>query len=193
MSTELFASSAYPDESRGMFVTGHRPARRLHRRRSRHPAAHPAAARDSLQDGDPSQISRNIAEAISDARPDSGACRLDPLGDGEQTRAPSGIPISGTQPGSPRRCRARISSILNVISNARRDRRRRGRRGARLRRRRGAGHLPGRARSELPELTRRVTDALHKSLAFTDGINDERIGRGLEPIRYGIGLNPSVR
>ena len=30
---------------------------------------------------------------------------------------------------------------------------------------------------------------MHKSLAFTDGINDERIGRGLEPIRYGIGLN----
>jgi hypothetical protein len=43
--------------------------------------------------------------------------------------------------------------------------------------------------AELPELTHRVTDALHKSLAFTDSINDERIGRGLEPIRYGIGLN----
>jgi adenylate cyclase len=42
---------------------------------------------------------------------------------------------------------------------------------------------------ELPALTRRVTAALHESLAATDRINAERVALNQEPIRYGVGLN----
>jgi adenylate cyclase len=43
--------------------------------------------------------------------------------------------------------------------------------------------------SELPAVTRRVTSALHESLAATDRINAERVAANQEPIRYGVGLN----
>jgi adenylate cyclase len=39
------------------------------------------------------------------------------------------------------------------------------------------------------EVIRKVTRALHDSLAYTDSLNAERVAAGLLPIRYGVGLN----
>jgi adenylate cyclase len=43
--------------------------------------------------------------------------------------------------------------------------------------------------SDLPALTQRTLAALRESLQVADFINEERRAAGLEPIRYGIGLN----
>jgi len=194
MSTELFASSTYPDESRrGMFVTwaSDRPGgfidddldtlQRIQRRLA-------IACKTVIQ----SQIARNIAEAYlgrqTGQRVLAGSIRL---GDGEQTRAlvwysdlRNSTRLAETMPSedfldllnvyfecSARPAIAAGGEVLAFVGDA------------------VLAIFPVEQDAELPELTRRVTDALHKSLAFTDGINDERIGRGLEPIRYGIGLN----
>jgi adenylate cyclase len=43
--------------------------------------------------------------------------------------------------------------------------------------------------AELPGVTRHALQALRASLTVTDNINGQRMEAGLEPIRYGIGLN----
>jgi adenylate cyclase len=139
-----------------------------------------------------SQISRNIAEAYlgrqTGQRVLAGSIRL---GDGEQTRAlvwysdlRSSTRLAETMPSedflellnvyfecSARPAIAAGGEVLAFVGDA------------------VLAIFPVADDKELPELTRRVTDALNKSLVLTDRINDERITNGTEPIRYGIGLN----
>ena len=194
MGTELFGSSAYSDRARrGMFVTwaSDRPGgfidddlaslQRIQRRLA-------IACKTVIQ----SQISRNIAEAYlgrqTGQRVLAGSIRL---GDGEQTRAlvwysdlRNSTRLAETMPSedflellnvyfecSARPAIAAGGEVLAFVGDA------------------VLAIFPVADDAELPELTRRVTDALNKSLVLTDQINDQRIANGGEPIRYGIGLN----
>jgi adenylate cyclase len=139
-----------------------------------------------------SQISRNIAEAylgrLTGQRVLAGSIHL---GDGEQTRAlvwysdlRNSTRLAETMPSenflellnvyfecSARPAIAAGGEVLAFVGDA------------------VLAIFPVADDSELLGLTRRVTEALNKSLVLTDQINSERITAGLEPIRYGIGLN----
>jgi adenylate cyclase len=194
MSTELFTSSNNEGTSRrGMFVTwaSDRPGgfidddlsalQRIQRRLA-------IACKTVIQ----SQISRNIAEAYlgrqTGQRVLAGSIRL---GDGEQTRAlvwysdlRSSTRLAETMPSeeflellnvyfecSARPAIAAGGEVLAFVGDA------------------VLAIFPIDDDAELPELTRRVIDAVQKSLALGDGVNAERIAGGREPIRYGIALN----
>jgi adenylate cyclase len=194
MATELFASTVYSERARrGMFVTwaSDRPGgfidddlatlQRIQRRLA-------IACKTVIQ----AQISRNIAEAYlgrqTGQRVLAGSIRL---GDGEQTRAlvwysdlRNSTRLAETMPSedflellnvyfecSARPAIAAGGEVLAFVGDA------------------VLAIFPVADDAELPDLTRRVTDALNKSLVLTDQINAERISAGIEPIRYGIGLN----
>jgi adenylate cyclase len=194
MGTELFSRSVYADEARrGMFVTwaSNRPGgfidddldslQRIQRRLA-------IACKTVIQ----SQISRNIAEAYlgrqTGERVLAGSIRL---GDGEQTRAlvwysdlRNSTRLAETMPSedflnllnvyfecSARPAIAAGGEVLAFVGDA------------------VLAIFPVDDDAELPSLTKRVTEALHKSLVLTDEINAKRVSSGIEPIRYGIGLN----
>jgi adenylate cyclase len=194
LGTELFSPSMYSDDNRrGMFVAwaSDRPGgftdddlsalQRIQRSLA-------IACKTVIQ----ARISRNIAEAYlgreTGRRVLSGSIRL---GDGEQTRAlvwfsdlRSSTRLAESMP-SPNflellnvyfECAARPAiaaggEVLAFVGDA------------------VLAIFPVNDDSEMPELTRRVTGALRESLSMSDTVNAERAERGLEPIRYGIGLN----
>lgn len=195
MSSELFASSVYTNERarRGMFVTwaSDRPGgfidddlaalQRIQRRLA-------IACKTVIQ----SRISNNIAEAYlgrqTGKRVLAGSIRL---GDGEKTRAlvwysdlRSSTRLAETMPSADFldllnvyfECAARPAiaaggEVLAFVGDA------------------VLAIFPVENDSELPPLTRKVTEALKKSLELADEVNAKRAADGLEPIRYGIGLN----
>jgi adenylate cyclase len=195
MASELFARSIYSEKAsrRGMFVTwaSDRPGgfsdddlaalQRIQRRLA-------IACKTVIQ----SRISNNIAEAYlgreTGKRVLAGSIRL---GDGEQTRAlvwysdlRSSTRLAETMPSrdfldllnvyfecSARPAIAAGGEVLAFIGDA------------------VLAIFPIDNDAELPGLTRKVTEALNKSLVLTDEINAERVSNGHEPIRYGIGLN----
>lgn len=195
MSSVLFATSVYSNNTsrRGMFVTwaSDRPGgfidddlaalQRIQRRLA-------IACKTVIQ----SRISNNIAEAYlgreTGKRVLAGSIRL---GDGEQTRAlvwysdlRSSTRLAETMPSSDFlellnvyfECSARPAiaaggEVLAFVGDA------------------VLAIFPIGDDSELPALTRKVTEALKKSLVLADEINAERATKGLEAIRYGIGLN----
>ena len=194
MGTELFSSSLYADDNRrGMFVTwaADRPGgfseddisalQRIQRSLA-------IACKTVIQ----ARISRNIAEAYlgreTGRRVLAGSIRL---GDGEQTRAlvwfsdlRSSTRLAETMPSSEFldllnvyfECAARPAiaaggEVLAFVGDA------------------VLAIFPVTDDAEMPALTRRVTGALWESLAMSDAVNVERLKKGLEPIRYGIGLN----
>ena len=138
------------------------------------------------------RISRNIAEAYlgreTGRRVLAGSIRL---GDGEQTRAlvwfsdlRSSTRLAETMPSNEFlellnvyfECAARPAiaaggEVLAFVGDA------------------VLAIFPVTDDAEMPALTRRVTGALWESLAMSDAVNVERLKKGLEPIRYGIGLN----
>jgi len=195
MSSVLFATSVYSNNTsrRGMFVTwaSDRPGgfidddlaalQRIQRRLA-------IACKTVIQ----SRISNNIAEAYlgreTGKRVLAGSIRL---GDGEQTRAlvwysdlRSSTRLAETMPSSEFlellnvyfECSARPAiaaggEVLAFVGDA------------------VLAIFPIGDDAELPALTRKVTEALKKSLVLADEINAERATKGLEAIRYGIGLN----
>jgi len=195
MASELFSSSIYPNSNarRGMFVTwaSDRPGgfidddlaalQRIQRRLA-------IACKTVIQ----SRISNNIAEAYlgrqTGKRVLAGSIRL---GDGEQTRAlvwysdlRSSTRLAETMPSDGFlqllnvyfECAARPAiaaggEVLAFVGDA------------------VLAIFPIENDEELPGLTRKVTDALSQSLVLADNVNAERAEKGLEPIRYGIGLN----
>jgi adenylate cyclase len=195
MASELFARSIYSETAarRGMFVTwaSDRPGgfsdddlaalQRIQRRLA-------IACKTVIQ----SRISNNIAEAYlgrqTGKRVLAGSIRL---GDGEQTRAlvwysdlRSSTRLAETMSGrdfldllnvyfecSARPAIAAGGEVLAFVGDA------------------VLAIFPIDNDAELPGLTRKVTEALNKSLVLTDEINNERVSNGREPIRYGIGLN----
>ena len=195
MASELVARSIYSETAarRGMFVTwaSDRPGgfsdddlaalQRIQRRLA-------IACKTVIQ----SRISNNIAEAYlgrqTGKRVLAGSIRL---GDGEQTRAlvwysdlRSSTRLAETMSGrdfldllnvyfecSARPAIAAGGEVLAFVGDA------------------VLAIFPIENDSELPALTRKVTEALNKSLVLTDEINHERVANGREPIRYGIGLN----
>lgn len=195
MASELFSSSIYSSNNarRGMFVTwaSDRPGgfidedlaalQRIQRRLA-------IATKTVIQ----SRISNNIAEAYlgrqTGKRVLAGSIRL---GDGEQTRAlvwysdlRNSTRLAETMPSrdfldllnvyfecSARPAIAAGGEVLAFIGDA------------------VLAIFPVESDAELPGLMRTVTDALNKSLVLTDEINAERAAGGIEPIRYGIGLN----
>ena len=195
MASELFARSIYSETAarRGMFVTwaSDRPGgfsdddlaalQRIQRRLA-------IACKTVIQ----SRISNNIAEAYlgrqTGKRVLAGSIRL---GDGEQTRAlvwysdlRSSTRLAETMSGrdfldllnvyfecSARPAIAAGGEVLAFVGDA------------------VLAIFPIDNDAELPGLTRKVTEALNKSLVLTDEINNERVANGREPIRYGIGLN----
>jgi adenylate cyclase len=195
MASELFARSIYSETAarRGMFVTwaSDRPGgfsdddlaalQRIQRRLA-------IACKTVIQ----SRISNNIAEAYlgrqTGKRVLAGSIRL---GDGEQTRAlvwysdlRSSTRLAETMPSrdfldllnvyfecSARPAIAAGGEVLAFVGDA------------------VLAIFPIENDSELPGLTRKVTEALNKSLVLTDEINHERVSNGRDPIRYGIGLN----
>lgn len=195
MASELFSNTIYPHSNarRGMFVTwaSDRPGgfidddlaalQRIQRRLA-------IACKTVIQ----SRISNNIAEAYlgrqTGKRVLAGSIRL---GDGEQTRAlvwysdlRSSTRLAETMPTdaflqllnvyfecSARPAIAAGGEVLAFVGDA------------------VLAIFPIENDQELPGLTRRVTDALNQSLVLADNVNAERAEKGLEPIRYGIGLN----
>lgn len=194
LATELFPTSVYSNESRrGMFVTwaSTRPGgfvdedltalQRIQKRLA-------IACKTVIQ----SQISRNIAEAYlgrqTGKRVLAGSIRL---GDGEQTRAlvwfsdlRSSTRLAETMPSgdflellnvyfecSARPAIAAGGEVLAFVGDA------------------VLAIFPVDDDRQLPELNRRVTEAVTRSLVVSDKVNSERIAAGQEPIRYGIGLN----
>jgi adenylate cyclase len=195
MASELFARSIFSNNAprRGMFVTwaSDRPGgfsdddlaalQRIQRRLA-------IACKTVIQ----SRISNNIAEAYlgrqTGKRVLAGSIRL---GDGEQTRAlvwysdlRNSTRLAETMPSpdflnllnvyfecSARPAIAAGGEVLAFVGDA------------------VLAIFPIDSDAELPALTRKVTDALNKSLVLTDEINRERVANGAEPIRYGIGLN----
>jgi adenylate cyclase len=192
--TDLFARSMYADEDRrGMFVTWatDRPEgftdtdlaalQRIQRRLA-------VACKTVIQ----TQISRNISEAYlgrqTGERVLNGLIRL---GDGEETRAlvwysdlRSSTRLAETLPGDQFlrllnvyfECAARPviaagGEVLAFIGDA------------------VLAIFPVTDENSLPALTRRAVAALGESLVLADRVNAERAQLGLEPIRYGIGLN----
>ena len=194
MSTELFSRTAFSNrERRGIFVTwaSDRPGgfidddlsalQRIQRRLA-------IACKTVIQ----SRISRNIAEAYlgreTGQRVLNGSIRL---GDGEHTRAlvwysdlRSSTRLAETMPSeaflellnvyfecSARPAIAAGGEVLAFVGDA------------------VLAIFPIENEAELPAITRRATAALNESLVITDRINAERVARGEEPIRYGVGLN----
>ena len=195
MASELFSSTIYPNSNarRGMFVTwaSDRPGgfidddlaalQRIQRRLA-------IACKTVIQ----SRISNNIAEAYlgkqTGKRVLAGSIRL---GDGEQTRAlvwysdlRSSTRLAETMPSADFlqllnvyfECAARPAiaaggEVLAFVGDA------------------VLAIFPIDDDSELPALTRKVTEALNQSLVLADKVNAERAEKGLEPIRYGLGLN----
>lgn len=194
LGTTLFTNTAYPDDNtRGMFVTwtSDRPGgftdddlsalQRIQRSLA-------IACKTVIQ----ARISRNIAEAYlgreTGRRVLSGSIRL---GDGEQTRAlvwfsdlRSSTRLAETMPSTEFldllnvyfECAARPAivaggEVLAFVGDA------------------VLAIFPVNDDSEMPALTRRVTTALRESLSMADAVNIKRVQSGVEPIRYGIGLN----
>jgi adenylate cyclase len=138
------------------------------------------------------RVARNITEAylgrLTGAKVFRGSIRL---GDGEQTRAlvwysdlRSSTRLAETMPSNEFlellnvyfECAARPvivagGEILAFIGDA------------------VLGIFPVEDDSARADVTRKVMAALDESLVYADRINGERAGAGLEPIRYGIGLN----
>lgn len=194
LGTKLFTNAAFEDgNTRGMFVTwaSDRPGgftdddlsalQRIQRSLA-------IACKTVIQ----ARISRNIAEAYlgreTGRRVLAGSIRL---GDGEQTRAlvwfsdlRSSTRLAETMPS------AEFLDLLNVYFEC----------AARPAIAAGGEVLafvgdavlaifPVNDDSEMPALTRRVTGALRESLSMADSVNTKRLQAGVEPIRYGIGLN----
>lgn len=194
ISTDLFSSSAArAEDRRGMFVTWatDRPGgftdgdlsalQRIQGRLA-------VACKTVIQ----TQISRNISEAYlgrqTGERVLNGLIRL---GDGEETRAlvwysdlRSSTRLAETLPGDQFlqllnvyfECAARPviaagGEVLAFVGDA------------------VLAIFPVTDENDLPALTRRAVAALGESLVLADRVNAERAQRGLEPIRYGIGLN----